>query len=163
MGVSGCGKTTLGRLCARSSGMDFVEGDDFHSEAAKRKMASGKALSDQDRLPWLHRICQACQLRQSTAGLLVACSALKRSYRDVFRGYFGSGVGFIHIDVDQGTLRRRMSNRKGHFFPASLLDSQFRTLQAPESDELHCVVPGTLTLDRQRQAIESWIQGRSCA
>ena len=159
MGVSGCGKTSLASAYAKASGMAFIEGDDLHSEAAKQKMASGKALQDDDRLPWLHRICQACQAEQNDTGTVIACSALKRSYRDVFRSHLGSRVSFLHIELDRQTLYQRMASRKEHFMPVSLLDSQLRSLEVPDSDETHLVVPGNLNLVQQVEFVRGWVEG----
>ena len=159
MGVSGCGKTSLASAYAKASGMAFIEGDDLHSEAAKQKMAAGEALQDEDRLPWLHRICQACQAEQNTTGIVIACSALKRSYREVFRSHLGSRVSFLHIELDREILHQRMASRKEHFMPVSLLDSQLRSLEVPNSDETHLVVPGNLSLLQQVELVRGWAEG----
>lgn len=135
MGVSGCGKTTVGELLAERLGLPFAEGDDVHSEASRRKMASGRPLTDEDRWPWLRRL-RAWMDEQNahSGGGIVACSALKRSYRDVLRDG-GSPVLFCHLDVDEPMLRSRMAHRPGHYMPASLLDSQLETLEPLQPDE----------------------------
>lgn len=136
MGVSGCGKTTVGGLLARRLDLDFVDGDDLHPAANVDKMHAGHPLTDEDRWPWLDRIGVA--LADSSAhpgGLVVACSALRRSYRDRIRAAAGAGLTFVFLDVDQDEAHRRLRVRLNHFMPASLIDSQFGTLERPGADE----------------------------
>jgi carbohydrate kinase (thermoresistant glucokinase family) len=134
MGVTGCGKTTLGKAL-QSTGYAFVDADDLHPEANRRKMAAGEPLTDADRLPWLEAV--AAQLRQwrenDIAGAL-ACSALKRSYRDLLRDK-GGPVGLIYLRSTPTLSLGRLANRTGHFMPATLVDSQFATLEEPAPDE----------------------------
>lgn len=136
MGVSGTGKTTVGRALAQQLGLPFAEGDEFHSEAARQKMASGRPLTDQDRWPWLERLraWMDQQGAQNHRGCVVACSALKRAYRDVLRGAVGD-VFFCHLVVDEATLRSRIEHRPGHYMPVSLLSSQLETLESLQPDE----------------------------
>ncbi|WJY65541.1 Thermoresistant gluconokinase [Corynebacterium aquatimens] len=137
MGVSGCGKSTVGRVLADALGLPFIDGDDLHPAANIAKMARGTPLNDDDRVPWLHLIGQA--LARSTAddqadGVVVACSALKRSYRDIIRTHAPDAV-FIHLDVPEDVLRTRLEQRTGHFMPPELLRSQLDTLEPLGPDE----------------------------
>jgi gluconokinase len=135
MGVSGSGKTVIGSALARSLGVEFVEGDDFHSEENVKRMAAGIALTDEDRAPWLRSI--AARLRAAKdagTGLVVSCSALKRSYRDLLRAEVGD-VRFIFLKGAQALIAERLATRSGHFMPSSLLDSQFAALEEPGRDE----------------------------
>ena len=129
MGVCGSGKTSVGRLLAERLGWAFIEGDDLHPEANRRKMAAGTPLTDEDRWPWLGRI--ADEMRRAGEdgrSMVVACSALRRVYRDRLRGC-GADVRFLHLTGDPELLRARMEGREGHFMPAGLLDSQLATLE----------------------------------
>lgn len=132
MGVSGAGKTTVGELVAGLLGVPFVDGDVLHPPANVAKMASGSPLTDGDRQPWLRTIGET--LADSTGGVVVACSALKRSYRDLIRLEAPDAV-FAELDGDRDLLAARMAARPGHFMPVSLLDSQLATLQPLEPDE----------------------------
>lgn len=135
MGVAGCGKTTVGQLLATHLGGGFVDGDTFHSEANVSKMRSGVALNDADRQPWLQHIsAELRQAAQEDRTLVVGCSALKRSYRDLIRGA-GLQVTFIHLHGSRELLTERLHTRPGHFMPASLLDSQLATLEMLGPDE----------------------------
>jgi gluconokinase len=131
MGVSGAGKTTLGRALAAALGAEFIDGDDLHSEAARAKMAAGVALTDEDRWPWLDRVGAALA---GAGRRIVACSALKRVYRDRIRAGAGPEVRFVYLDADVQTMRRRVAARPGHYMPASLIDSQFATLEPPRDE-----------------------------
>ncbi|HEU5159108.1 MAG TPA: gluconokinase [Streptosporangiaceae bacterium] len=133
MGVSGSGKTTVGRLLADRLGWEFADADDFHSAANVAKMRAGTPLSDADRAAWLRRIAAWIDDRVA-AGKdgVVTCSALKRAYRDTLRR---PEVAFVYLDGDRDLIARRMAERRGHFFPAALLDSQFRDLEPPGPDE----------------------------
>ncbi|MDC7123688.1 gluconokinase [Cellulomonas fimi] len=136
MGVSGTGKTTIGRLVAEALGTPFVEGDDLHPPANVEKMAAGVPLTDEDRGPWLRLVAGAMtEHAQAGRGTVVACSALRRAYRDVLRSADGR-VRFVHLAVDRDELARRMAGRRGHFMPVSLLESQLATLEplAPDED-----------------------------
>lgn len=136
MGVSGCGKTTIGALVAHELGLPFTDGDSLHPVENIAKMAAGTPLNDDDRAPWLEIVGQ--ELAGSDNGLVVACSALKRSYRDTIRAQ-APGVVFLHLDGTREVLGSRLEGRSGHFMPTTLLDSQLATLEPLDADE-RCVV-----------------------
>ena len=124
MGVSGSGKTTLGRALATRLGVPFIEGDDLHPQANVRKMAAGRPLDDADRQPFLENVADQL-LAHRESGVVIACSALKRSYRDLLRAKAGD-MSFVLPQVGREELLRRLSARTGHFMPASLLDTSSR-------------------------------------
>ena len=133
MGVSGCGKSTVGALLARELGAVFFDGDSLHPAANVEKMAAGIPLNDHDRRPWLEEVGR----RFAAAGdspLVIACSALKRSYRDLIRTGAADAT-FVHLHGTAELLAARMSARSGHFMPPSLLASQLQTLEVLEADE----------------------------
>ncbi len=142
IGVSGTGKTTLAVELAASHGARFVEADDLHSAASRRKMASGVPLDDADRAPWLARVGRAIRsARAEGETVVVACSALKRAYRAAIRRAAGEDVWFVALDVPRAELERRMRERRGHFMPASLLDSQLATFEPLEPGEHGVTLP----------------------
>lgn len=133
MGVAGCGKTTVGEALAQALGLPwFIEGDKLHPEANIAKMSAGIPLTDEDRWPWLARIGAALA---GGEGKIATCSALKRIYRERIAEAAGRPVAFVFLDGARTTLEKRMRERKGHFMPASLLDSQLATLERPGGDE----------------------------
>jgi gluconokinase len=129
MGVSGTGKSTIGRALAETLDLPFIEGDDLHPPANVAKMADGIPLTDADRAPWLDRI--AARLDQPA---VVTCSALKRSYRDRLRAAAPDLV-LVYLHGTPELLATRMAQRDGHFMPTSLLESQLATLEEPAADE----------------------------
>ena len=140
MGVAGSGKTTVASHLAEKLGVPFVEGDSLHPAANVRKMASGIPLTDEDRWPWLAAIGARMEVERATGhGVVVACSALKRSYRDRLRAEVHGKMHFILLDGSRQLISDRMKQRKGHFMPPALLDSQFATLEIPTPDE-HAVI-----------------------
>lgn len=141
MGVSGSGKTTVGTALAEALGVEYAEGDDFHSPANVAKMAAGIPLDDADREPWLDALA-AWLAERSGRGGVVACSALKRVYRDRLRAS-APHVFFLHLDVPPGELRRRVAARRGHFMPPGLLASQLATLEPLDPDEYGRTVDAT--------------------
>lgn len=138
MGVSGAGKSTVGAALADLLGVQFVDADSLHPESNVAKMAAGTALTDADRWPWLDLVGRALA-GASGSGLVVACSALKRAYRDAIRAA-APGVRFVQLEVARTTLTDRVANRPGHFMPVTLLDSQLETLEPLEADEAGVVV-----------------------
>jgi carbohydrate kinase (thermoresistant glucokinase family) len=135
MGVSGCGKTTIAQLLAQRLGWPWQEGDALHPPANVAKMAAGHPLTDEDRWPWLERIAAWIEhcLDEGRSGI-VTCSALKRAYRDRLNRR-GKGVLFVYLAGAKELIARRLTRRHDHFMPASLLDSQFATLEEPSPDE----------------------------
>ncbi|MFB7273585.1 gluconokinase [Streptomyces sp. NPDC056244] len=133
MGVAGTGKTTVGPLLAAALGVPYAEGDDFHPPANIAKMSAGVPLEDADRWPWLDAIGRWAHGRAGLGGV-VSSSALKRSYRDRLRAA-APGAVFLHLTGDRALIGRRMAERKGHFMPPALLDSQFAALENLEPDE----------------------------
>ena len=133
MGVSGCGKSTMATALAAQLGLDMVDGDDLHLTESVAKMRSGIALDDADRWPWLDRIGDYLSTPHAQ-GRVVACSALKRAYRDRIRVQAGD-VCFVFLDGDFSLIEKRMRQRVGHYMQPGLLDSQFRTLEKPQADE----------------------------
>lgn len=155
MGVSGCGKTTFAKQLAGAIGGVFIEADDFHSEASTEKMRSGRALDDRDREPWLRAVAQAAA--DSTETPVIACSALKRSYRDILRA--ATPTVFLHLDVPGDVVRSRVRGRGGHFFSESLVASQFETLEPLGDDERGVVLDGTRPLPELLDAARSYLDG----
>ncbi len=135
MGVSGAGKTRVGRDVARRMDWTFIEGDDLHTEANRQKMAAGTPLTDDDRWPWLARICEAAgEIEAAGGSVVIACSALKRAYRERLKTA-GGDVRFVHLAGEKDVIARRMKARRNHYMPPGLLDSQIATLEAPLEDE----------------------------
>lgn len=144
-GVSGSGKTTIGTLLAERLGWDYAEADAFHSEANIAKMRAGHPLTDDDRLPWLRSIAAWITERLATDRPgVVTCSALKRKYRDLLAGG-NPDVAMVLLDGDRDLIEGRMKARKGHFFKATLLDTQFADLELPSPDEDVLLAPITGT------------------
>jgi len=133
-GVSGAGKTTIGKLLAEQLGWQFYEGDDFHPRANIEKMHSGRPLTDEDRWPWLERL-RGQITRSITAkeNAVLACSALKRAYRDRLR--VSDDVTFVFLRADHALVAEQLRHRRGHFMNPELLRSQFADLEQPEPDE----------------------------
>lgn len=135
VGVSGCGKSTVGAAVAEDLGAPFLEGDAVHPASDVAKMRAGQALTDADREPWLRLLAGHIHAAAGSGrGLVVACSALKRRYRDVLRSA-APDVRFLHLVLDRDTARRRVAARTGHFMPAALVDSQFEDLEPLRPDE----------------------------
>ena len=136
MGVSGSGKTAIGARLARALGSEFVEGDDLHPPENVKRMTAGIPLTDDDRRGWLLAI--AARLREAKRariGLVVSCSALKRSYRDLLRSVGETEVRFVYLAGSRALLAERLAQRRGHFMPPALLDSQLSILEEPSPDE----------------------------
>jgi gluconokinase len=149
MGVSGSGKTTVGEGLAKELGFEMIEGDDYHPPANVEKMAAGIPLTDEDRRPWLATLAELLADRHARdRGTVLACSALRRSYRDVLRAAVPPGELFvIELDADPETLRARMAKRKGHYMPVSLLESQLATLEHLTSDEAGVIIDAGRSTD----------------
>lgn len=135
MGVSGCGKSSVGEALAQRLGLAFIEGDVLHPESNVAKMAAGTPLTDEDRWPWLtvigERIADALARGE---GIIVSCSALKKIYREHLRAATGDRLSFVYLHGSRELLGRRMGARTGHFMPLGLLDSQLATLEVPTGE-----------------------------
>ncbi len=135
MGVSGSGKSSVGKTLAEQIGAKFIDGDDLHPRANIIKMASGHSLDDHDRKPWLERIGDAAySLEHKNEIGIIVCSALKRQYRDLIR-LGNQNVTFLFLRGEFDLIAQRLQERKGHYMPTTLLQSQFDTLEVPKSDE----------------------------
>lgn len=156
MGVAGCGKSVVGSGVAARLGWRFVEGDQMHPPENVARMRAGMPLTDGLRRGWLDRIGQEIAASRARGeGVIAACSALKRIYRDQLRGH-APDLFFLYLKIDPETARQRVFGRKGHFMPASLVGSQFATLQPPESDENAVTLDGLLPPDTLvAQAVEA--------
>jgi len=138
MGVSGCGKSTVAESLSRHVNGRFIEADDLHGSANVSKMARGEPLNDEDRWPWLRRVAKDMQVGEPP--VVVSCSCLKHSYRTLLREEIQAPIGFIHLHTTAEVIASRLSERRGHFMPTSLLDSQVKLLEPLQSDEEGIVI-----------------------
>ena len=138
MGVAGCGKSAVGQQIAQALGLPLVEGDEFHPASNIEKMKQGQPLQDEDRAGWLDRLGQ--ELQRHPGGAVLTCSALKRAYRDRLR-QAAPGLRFVHLALTPAQALQRVAARDGHFYPPSLVASQFDALEDPRGE------PGVLALD----------------
>jgi gluconokinase len=138
MGVAGCGKSSLGAAVAAAERLPLIEGDDFHSAASREKMSRGIPLTDADRAEWLEIL--GGQLAAHAGGVVLTCSALKRAYRERLRAA-APGLRFVFLAIERAAAQQRVAARGSHFFSASLVDSQFATLESPVGE------PGVLPVD----------------
>ena len=132
MGVSGSGKSLIGKEVAEALHLPFYDADDFHPEASVKKMHAGTPLTDADRIPWLQILADHIKQWHSRGGAVLACSALKEMYRAILSDYFTPFVHFIYLEGSKELILKRMQQRPGHFFPPTLLDSQFAALEEPK-------------------------------
>ena len=147
MGVSGSGKSSVGEKLAARLGWTFEDGDRFHPPANVAKMSAGQPLTDSDRWPWLQAIADEIDRVIAAGGhVVVACSALKRAYREVLV-HGRDDIRIVYLDGNRELIGKRMAARKNHFMPSGLLDSQFATLEAPKPDENAISVPIDGTVD----------------
>jgi gluconokinase len=150
MGVSGAGKSTVGKLIAARLGCPFRDADSFHPKANIEKMASGQPLTDEDRWPWLKAIAAwIAEHRAAGTSCVVTCSALKRAYRDIVTGKQRADVRLVYLKGDFDLIEARLKARKGHFMPPELLRSQFAALEEPGADEQ----PITVSIDATPEEI----------
>lgn len=158
MGVCGSGKTAVAEALATQLGVPFLEGDSFHGQTNVAKMRSGVALTDADREPWLQTL--AATLRAHTeSGAVLACSALRRRYRDILRA--GGSFALVHLSGKRQTIAGRMSGRSDHYMPASLLDSQLAILEPPGEDERHLMVDIDRPVEQIVDRVERWLEKQS--
>jgi gluconokinase len=148
MGVAGAGKTTVGLRLAEALYGQFIDGDDLHTGEARAKMSRGVALTDEDRWPWFDRIATALSAGMNRGETtVVASSALKRAYRDRLRQRTGPGLRFVYLKADRDLMRARVAGRRGHYMPASLVDSQFATLEPPDGEPNVIAIAADADLD----------------
>lgn len=157
MGVSGCGKSTVGALLGQLLDGDFLEGDSLHPARNVARMAAGVALTDDDRRGWLQALAQHLKTaHDANRALVVSCSALKRSYRDTLRSG-SAGLAFVHLHGSPALLGQRLAARTGHYMPASLLASQLDTLEAPADGEHAITLDARLTPERLAAQAAAWV------
>jgi carbohydrate kinase (thermoresistant glucokinase family) len=150
MGVSGAGKSTVGRIVALRLGCPFRDADSFHPQANIHKMAAGHPLTDEDRWPWLAAIAAWIREHRATGTTcVVTCSALKRAYRDIVTNQQSDDVRLVHLKGDFAVIEARLKARQGHFMPPALLASQFDALEEPAADE-HAI---TVSIDATPEEI----------
>lgn len=158
IGVSGSGKTTVGKRLAPALGATFLEGDDYHPSANIAKMRSGQPLDDKDRFPWLHKLGQAIAAHAHQGRPVVtACSALRRAYRDALIEAAHRPLTFVHLTIDPAILESRMRARRQHFMPVTLLESQLATLEPLAADEDGTEIRETGTAQQTVEAIKRWV------
>lgn len=161
MGVAGCGKTTVGQGLAAELGGEFIDGDAFHPPENIAKMSAGTPLDDADREPWLETIgAELAVASTDSRTLVIGCSALRRSYRDLIRGA-DSRVVFLHLHGTRDLLAERLRARPGHFMPASLLDSQLDTLEMLHDDEGGRVFDISSPVESVVRSARSWLTSSS--
>jgi gluconokinase len=159
MGVSGSGKTTVARGIADRLGWVFAEGDDFHPAANVEKMHGGRPLTDEDRWPWLQSLASWIGAREAAGeSAVLTCSALKRTYRDLLADGHPS-VRFVHVTASAATIRTRLEQRRGHYMPASLLDSQLAALEPLQPGEPGWTVDGDGEPDEVVDAVVARLDG----
>lgn len=156
MGVSAAGKSTAGRLLAERLGTDYLDADDLHPTSNRAKMSAGTPLTDEDRMPWLDRVGDELAAR-STSGAVIACSALRRIYRDRIRARV-PGVVFVHLHGSDELLAERAAARTDHFMPPSLLQSQLDTLEPLTPDEFGLTVDVAPPPDTIARAAVEWLE-----
>ncbi len=154
MGVAGCGKSSLGAALAAAEGLPLIEGDDHHSPESRAKMSQGIALTDEDRAGWLTRLGQA--LAASPQGAVLTCSALKRSYRERLRAA-SPGLRFVFLELSPAQASERVAARSSHFFSASLVDSQFATLESPVGEVGVLRVDATEPVAQLQARVSAWL------
>ena len=157
MGVAGCGKSAVGQRIASALQLPMVEGDDFHPETNVQRMRQGIALTDTDRAGWLALLGEV--LQQHPGGAVLSCSALKRSYRDRLRRAIPS-LSFVYLEITPAESQRRVAARAGHFYPPSLVDSQFAALEDPSGEAGVLVLDGSAALEQVAAQAVVWLGAR---
>jgi gluconokinase len=154
MGVSGCGKSAVGQRIAQELALPLIEGDEFHPASNIQKMRQGIPLDDADRAGWLDRLGR--ELARHGGGAVLTCSALKRSYRDSLR-QAAPGLRFVHLSLSQEQALQRVAARGDHFYPPSLVASQFAALEDPAHETGVLVVDACQPLEQATQRAVSWL------
>jgi gluconokinase len=155
-GVSGSGKSTLAQGWARRCAAPFIEGDQFHAPASVAKMRAGIALEDADRAAWLDRLAAEMRAHPGPAAPVLACSALRRSYRERLRGGI-PGLRVTLLEVSPALAAERVAQRADHYMPVTLVASQFRTLEMPVDEPHTLVLEGALPIDGLLSALDQWL------
>jgi gluconokinase len=155
MGVAGCGKSSLAQALARAESCALIEGDDFHSPASREKMSKGIALTDEDRAGWLSVL--AAEIQKHTEGVVLTCSALKKSYRDRLRQSVPM-LQFAFLEIGREEAQRRVVARAAsHFFNAGLVDNQFATLESPVGEAGVIRLDATAPLESLQAQVSQWL------
>jgi gluconokinase len=154
MGVAGCGKSAVGGRLAQRLGLPLIEGDEFHPPGNIEKMRKGLPLGDEDRAGWLERLGR--ELTEHAGGAVLTCSALKRAYRDRLRAAV-PGLRFVHLSLSQEQALRRVAARGGHFYPPSLVASQFEALEEPRCEPGVLVVDAELPVEDLARRLAEWL------
>ena len=154
MGVSGCGKSAIAQQIALQLGLPLIEGDDFHPASNIAKMQQGIPLTDQDRAQWLHTL--GTELTRHPQGVVLTCSALKAAYRNTLRAA-APRLLFVHLAITQAESLRRVGNRPGHFYPPSLVASQFEALQDPAGEYGVLSLAGDAPPDKLAHTAAAWL------
>jgi carbohydrate kinase (thermoresistant glucokinase family) len=157
MGVTGCGKTTIGKLWANELRIPFYDADDFHPAENIEKMSQGVALTDDDRFPWLEQLGALIIMISRNKGCVLACSALNELYRNYLKPG-GHPVHFVYLKADKELIRKRIAGRKGHFMPDALIDSQFDALEEPVTA---ITIDASLTTDEILDVLREKFASRS--
>ena len=161
IGVSGSGKSTVGRRLAPALNATFLEGDDYHPSSNIAKMRSGTPLQDTDRWPWLEKLGHALAEHGAQGrAVVVACSALKRAYREALQKAARRPLTFVHLTIDPAILEARMNARQQHFMPSVLLQSQLATLEPLQDGEIGTEIAETGTAEQTVEAIKRWVHLR---
>lgn len=160
MGAAGAGKTRVGRRLAGVLGWAYYEGDDFHPAANVEKMRRGLPLGDEDRAPWLAALARlTSELARNGTDAVLACSALKRAYREQLRPPEApDAVRFVYLRAPAKVLASRLRNREGHFMPATLVPSQLATLEEPAAEEHALILDATLAVDELVERVRGWLK-----
>ncbi len=162
MGVSGCGKSSVGEACAKALGWVLHEGDAHHAPESIAKMRAGVPLTDADRAGWLDRLAALLAAPAGTAGVVLTCSALRRKYRDRLRAG-NPRVGFVFLALDYEQALQRVQTRAGHFFSPALVADQFATLESPEGEPRVLTLDATRPVDELARSVVQWLRGNAAA
>ena len=133
MGVSGSGKSTIGKLLSKKLNIDFIEGDEYHSNESLKKLSSGITLTDNDRIKWLNKLNSIIHKKVTHSSCVVSCSALKKKYRSMLRKNISNRIKFVYLEGSYSLINERLIKRKNHFMSNSLLKSQFKALEIPSN------------------------------
>jgi gluconokinase len=155
-GVSGSGKSSFGEAWAMRCAAPFIEGDQYHSPESIAKMREGIPLQDADRLGWLERLSAAARSHAGLPAPVLACSALKRSYRDLLRAGI-PGLRTVLLEVSRELAIERVARRAGHYMPVTLVDSQFKTLEQPNAEPRTLMIDGSRPIDELLNVVEKWL------